>query len=183
MKKALLFSLIFVMATICVYAYETIIVHFPDGENWEKAYYKKIGNEAILQYVPVGESSDDWNRSIVIHSYKNVDYPINIFTTNNMQRLKKVNPTANFTILKMGQNDAMLTRCTKDYNKVKAQCEFFRTTRVHNGLVTIHYMNRDKEDFSNNYTLWFEIIKGAKFLNSYWRNERMFNKAIYFELW
>ena len=36
MKKVLLFSLFFLISALCVFAYETVIVNFPDGENWEK---------------------------------------------------------------------------------------------------------------------------------------------------
>ena len=182
MKKALLFSLIFLFSILAVYAYETIIIKFPDGENWEKAYYKKIRGEALLQYVPVGETSDNWNRSIVIHSYEFSDYPINVFSNNNIRRMVKANPTGKYKTLKMTENDALFMRCTKDYKEIKAQCEFYRISRAHGGIITIHYMNRNKQDFMDNYTLWWEIIKGAKFYNSYWRDERTFDKSIYFEL-
>ena len=55
MKKVLLFSALFLLSTLMVFAYETIIIKFPDRENWVKAYYKKVGLEAILQYVPAGQ--------------------------------------------------------------------------------------------------------------------------------
>lgn len=41
MKKVLLFSSLFLLSTLMVFAYETIIIKFPDRENWVKAYYKK----------------------------------------------------------------------------------------------------------------------------------------------
>lgn len=182
MKKVLLFSLIFLFTMLFAFAYETIIIHFPDGENWEKVYYKKKGMEAILQYVPVGQTSENWTRSIVIHSYNKSGYPINVFTNNSAIRMAKVNPTAKYKTLKMKYNDALLTRCTEDYKDVKGQCEFFRVTRAHDGIITIHYMNRNKQDFMDNYTLWWEVIKGAKFYNSYYRDERTFDKSIQFEL-
>ena len=43
MKKVLLFSSLFLLSTIMVLAYETIIIKFPDREYWVKAYYKKVG--------------------------------------------------------------------------------------------------------------------------------------------
>ena len=69
MRKVLLFSIL-IFSALSVFAYETIIIKFPDKELWVKGYYKKIGNEALLQYVPNGQSSNNWTRSIVIHSYK-----------------------------------------------------------------------------------------------------------------
>ena len=52
MRKVLLFSLtcaVFLFSTLCVFAYETIIIKFPSKELWVKAYYKKVGNEQILK--------------------------------------------------------------------------------------------------------------------------------------
>ena len=80
MKKILLFISLFLCSAILgVYAYETIIIKFPDRELWVKGYYKKIGNEAILQYVPGGQTSENWTRTIVVHSYKDSNFPINVF--------------------------------------------------------------------------------------------------------
>ena len=44
MKKALLFSIIFFISVMAVFAYETIIIKYPPGELWEKVYYKTIGD-------------------------------------------------------------------------------------------------------------------------------------------
>lgn len=66
--------------------------------------------------------------------------------------------------------------------KIQGQCEFFRVTRGYEGIVTIHYMNKNKEDFMENYNQWYNIIKRAKLYNSYYRDERMLDKAEYFEL-
>ena len=43
MKQVLLSSLALLLTTIAVFAYETIIIKYPDGELWQKAYYKKVG--------------------------------------------------------------------------------------------------------------------------------------------
>ena len=68
MKKVLLTSFIFLITTLSVLAYETVIIKFPQDEVWHKSFYKKIGLETILQYVPRGETFDNWNRTIVVHS-------------------------------------------------------------------------------------------------------------------
>lgn len=183
MKKALLVSIVLFLTTITVLAYETIIIKYPSGEMWEKAYYKKVGNEAILQYVPKGQTHRDWNRSIVVHSYFESGYPVKVFIANDLLKMKKTNPTANYKYLKLTDNDAIAGRCTEDYYGIKSQCEFYRVTRAHNGIISVHYMNRNKDDFMKNYKQWYEIIKKAKFLNSYYRGERTLNKSEYFELW
>ena len=182
MKKVLLISLFFLLSVAAVMAYETIIIDFPDGERWDKAYYKKVGNEAILQYTPYGETSNDWVRSIVIHSYNNSGYPVRSFSSGSLQKLRKANPTAPYKTLRFGTNDAIFTRCTDDYKNVKGQCEFYRVTKAHDNIITVHYMNKNKENFKNNYTIWLEIIRNTRFLNTYYRNDRTLNKSEYFEL-
>ena len=182
MKKVLLFSLLFLISSLSIYAYETIIIDFPNGEKWEKAYYKKVFNEALLQYVPYGETSDNWVRSIVIHSYIDSEYPLRNFSNNMILKMQRANPTAPYRTLKLRETEALFTRCTEDYKNIKGQCEFYRVTRAHNRTVTIHYINRDKENFKNNYTLWLEIVRKARFLNTYYRNDRTLNKSEYFEL-
>jgi len=183
MKKVLLFSFIVFFTTLAVFAYETIIIKYPQGETWVKAYYKRVGNEAILQYVPVEQSHQNWTRSIIIHSYLDLGYPINTFIGGEILRMKKANPTGEYRYLKLTNVDAMATRCTDDYKNIKGQCEFYRVTNAHRGIISVHYINRDKEDFKKNYKQWYEIIKRVKFYNSYYRDERILDKSEYFELW
>ena len=45
MKKVLLFSIL-LLTTLSVFAYETIIIKFPEKELWVRGYYKKVGTEA-----------------------------------------------------------------------------------------------------------------------------------------
>lgn len=181
MKKVLLFSLLF-FAALSVFAYETIIFHFPDGELWDAAFYKKRGNEAILQYVPGGETSNVWTRSIVVHSYNENESPATYFSQKEIRKMMKINPTGKYSVIKARENDTIYTRCTENHNNIQGHCEFLRITRAHGGIVTIQYMNKNKKDFENNYTLWLEVIRGARLMNSYWRDERTFDKSLYYEL-
>lgn len=183
MKKVLLVSLFFLLSSISVLAYETIIIKYPEGEIWEKAYYKKMGDEAILQYVPKNQTVNNWNRTIIIHSYFESAWPVNVFMTNELLKMSKNNPTGLYKNLKLSPNDSITGRCTENYKGIKAQCEFYRVVRAHEGIISVHYINRDKDDFFKNYKQWYDIIKKAKFLNTYWRNERTLNKSEYFELW
>lgn len=163
-------------------AYETIIIKFPKKEYWVKAYYKKTGNEALLQYVPNGQARNNWTRAIIIHSYNHSLYPVNVFLNNNLVRFQQANPTAKYKTIRLTANDAIAMRCTDNYQNRKAQCEFFRVTRGAEGLVTIHYMNKNIQDFMDNYNEWYNIIKKARLYNSYYRDERILDKSEYFEL-
>lgn len=181
MKKVLLFS-VMLLTALAVCAYETIIFHFPDGELWEPAYYKKVGNEAILQYVPGGQTSNNWTRSIVVHSYNENESPAPFFAQYEIRKMRRVNPNGQYRIIKSKERDAIYTRCTTDYKEVPAHCEFLRITRGHHGIITMQYMNRNKKDFENNYTLWLQVMRDARLLDSYYRTERTFDKSMYFEL-
>ena len=185
MKKALLFSTLITLlfSTIAVFAYETVIIKYPKGEVWEKAYYQKNGLESILQLVPRGQTAKNWNRTIIIHAYNEASYPITVFMANNIALMSKTNPTSSYKYLRLNDVDCIAGRCTKDYKGIHSQCEFFRATKAHGGIISIHYINRDEEDFKNNYNQWYDIVRRAKFLNTYWRNERTLNKSEFYELW
>jgi len=183
MKKILLsVSFVFLM-TLAVFAYETVIVKYPEEENWVKVYYKKVGNEAIAQYVPVTQSRENWTRTVVIHAYKDSAYTIRTFMGNSLARMERANRTSNYRMIRQTENDAIAVRCTDTFQNVSAQCEIFRGTTGHGGIVSIHYINKDKKDFMNNYKQWYEIIKGAKLYNSYYRDERTLDKSEYCEFY
>ena len=183
MKKALLVSIIILFSALAVYAYATVIIKFPPDEVWVRAYYKKIGLESILQYVPKGQTHKNWNRSIIVHAYDQAAYPITVFMANNIALMAKNNPTAPYRYLRLNDHECIAGRCTKNYKGVHSQCEFFRATRAHGGIISIHYINKDEDDFMKNYQLWYDIIRKAKFMNTYWRNDRILNKSEFSELW
>lgn len=182
MKKVLLLTLSLLFTTLCVFAYQTVIIKFPDKQLWVKAYYKKVGNEAILQYVPNGQSSQNWTKTVIIHSYKDSALPMQVFVANNTARMIRINPTKPYKTLRYRANDVIIGRCTDTYGKVQAQCEFFRAGQAQEGIISIHYINKNKEDFMANYQQWYDIIRKARFYYSYYRDERMMDKAEYFEL-
>ena len=183
MKRALLVSIFLLFSVLSVFAYETVIIKFPPNEVWVRAYYKKVGLESILQYVPKGQTHKNWNRAIVIHAYDQAAYPITVFMANNIALMAKNNPTSPYRYLRLNDHECIAGRCTKNYKGVHAQCEFFRATRAHGGIISIHYINKDEEDFMKNYQTWYDIIRKAKFMNTYWRNDRILNKSEYSELW
>jgi hypothetical protein len=183
MKKVLLISFFFILTTIAVLAYETVIIKFPSEELWHKVYYKKIGLGSILQFVPKGQTQQNWKRAVIVHAYDEASYPVNVFMANNVAIMAKNNPTVPYRYLKLNDHDCIVGRCTEDYKGIKAQCEIFRATYVHGGIISIHYINKNKDEFIENYKEWYDIVRKAKFLNTYWRNERTLNKSEFFELW
>ena len=183
MKKALLVSIITLFTALAVFAYETVIIKFPQDEVWVRAYYKKIGLESILQYVPRGQTHKNWNRTIIVHAYDQAAYPITVFMANNIALMAKNNPTAPYRYLRLNDHECIAGRCTKNYKGVHSQCEFFRATRAHGGIISIHYINKDEDDFMKNYQLCYDIIRKEKFMNTYWRNDRILNKSEFSELW
>jgi len=183
MKKLLLFSLIIsFLTTLVAVAYETIIIDFPPKTKWVVAYYKHIGTEAILQYVPEGQTYNNWIESVIVHSYKENTYGAGELSDMLISQMVAQNPTGKYRYLRHAGVDAVAVRMTENYKNIKGHGEIFRTTKCAEGRMTIQYINRDKEKFKQDYGYWLKIIRDAKTYNSYWRDDRIMNKAEYYEL-
>jgi len=184
MKKVLLllFSF-FIFSTAAVLAYETVIVDFPPGEGWHPVYYAKKGDEAIVQYVPGGQTNVNWIRSLIFHSYKNDVYYNSatkfIDITTSQMELRNSQP---YRYLKYSDNDSIATRCTPKTKTFAGQCEIYRVSNSYEGLISMHYVNKDMGDFKNTYNKWYEIVKTIRIYYSYYRDDRILDKAIIFEL-
>ena len=83
---------------------------------------------------------------------------------NNLAKMTQKNPTGEYKYLKLTDVDSIAGRCTEDYKGIHSQCEIYRVTRSFKGIVTIHYINKNKDDFWKSYDQWYKIIKEAKFL-------------------
>lgn len=183
MKKVLLFSvIIYSFIQLFSFAYETIIIDFPKGTKWNVAYYQNIGTEAILQYVPDGQTYKNWKQTVIVHSYKDSTFFAHQLSDRVVAQLQKQNPTGTYKYFKYSSVDAIAIRSTKNYNGVLAQGEIFRTTKAAEGLMTIQYIDRNKEHFKQNYAMWLKIIRDARTYNSYWRDDRVLNKGENYEL-
>ena len=183
MKKVLLFSIIFsFFISLAAIAYETIIIDFPKKTKWDVAFYRNIGTEAILQYVPNGESYNKWTQTVIVHSYKDYTYSAGQLSDILTAQLQRQNPTGRYSYLVYSSVDAIAVRSTNSYNKIPAQSEIFRTTKAAEGLMTIQYIDRNKTRFKENYSMWLKIIRDARTYNSYWRDNRILNKSEIYEL-
>ena len=68
-KILLLILLFFAGTKIPSFCYETVIINFPEEEGWHLVYSNKTVNETIVQFIPRGETRDNWTRTVVFHSY------------------------------------------------------------------------------------------------------------------
>ena len=170
------------ITALSVFAYETVIIKYPDGELWEPVYYHKTFSEGIAQYVLKGQTPKSWTKSVILHSYNEYyGTAINLIDVVIAQNLKQ-NPTAQYRVLKRDVNDVIVGRCTSEYKSLVPQCEILRAARGHKGIITIHYINKDFSDFRSTYYAWYERVKKASFYESFFRNDRILNKSLYLEL-
>lgn len=184
MKKVLLLiiSLFFAKAA---FAYQTVIVDFPPNQGWHSAYYATRSDEAILQYVPVGQSAQNWTKTIVFHSYKDMD-PSEVsasrFMDTSTAQMERQNSSQMYKYLKYSDEDAIAARCIEKNQNTPRQCEIYRASYSYEGLITMHYINKDTRDFWNTYDLWYQIVKDIRIYYSYYRTDRILDKATIFEL-
>lgn len=183
MKKLLLFSVFFLFLTsLTAFAYETVILKYPDVELWEPVFYRKNYMEGIAQYVPKGQTPKDWTKAVIIHSYNEyygtASGLLDVVTAQNI----KQNPTGQYKTLKRDVNDSIVGRCTKSYKNLLPQCEILRSARGHKGVITIHYINKNIPEFRYTYDDWYDRVKKASFYESFFRNDRVLNKSLHLEL-
>lgn len=181
MKKVLLSSILFLVAT-ATFAYETVIIKYPDGELWEPVYYRKNFAEAIVQYVRKGETAKDWSRSVIIHSYTGYYGTARSLMNTVLDLNTAQNPTGRYRTIKDSTDDVIAVRCTGEYKHLPPQCEILRTARSHNGVITLHYIDKNIPHYRLTHEDWYERIKKAVFYESYFRNDRILNKSLYLEL-
>jgi len=183
MKKALLLiiSLFVIQAAI---AYETVLIDFPENQGWHSVYYDTQGSEAILQYVPAGESYENWTRTLIFHSYKNLSWTSSAaaLMDNTTSGMEAKNRSQLYHYTKYTEMDSIATRCVVGNRYIPTQCEIYRTSKSHEGLITMHYVNKNVNNFKNTYDIWYKIVKDICIYNSYYRDNLIMDKATTFEL-
>ena len=184
MKKVLL-SIISIFLTIqSVLAYGTVLVDFPSNQGWHPVCYETLGNESILQYVPVGQSAENWNKTVVFHSYRGYNQTTNSakFMDKTTMEMELKNSTGLYKYTKYTDVDSIAVRCVEKNAYIPRQCEIYRVSNSHEGIITMHYINKNTVDYKNTYDMWYEIIKNVRIYYSYYMNDRILNKATSFEL-
>ena len=187
MKKLhlLIISLIFSFAFAqTVLAYQTVIVNFPQGQGWHPVYYEEQGDETILQYVPVGQEYQNWTKSIIFHSYRNPDLYDNAvkFMRQTTMQMELKNSSQLYRSIKSSDSDSIATRCIKKNANIPSQCEIYRVSTSYEGLISMHYVNKDIQDFKTTYDFWLQIVREIRIYYSYYRDDRILDKATIFEL-
>lgn len=183
MKKVLLLTISLFLAQIAL-AYETVLVDFPDMQGWHPVYYGTQNGEAILQYVPSGQTATNWTRTLVFHSYKNLTWTDSAaaFMDRSTSQMEAQNSSQAYKYTKYNEMDSLATRCIQKNAYMPTQCEIYRVSKSFEGLISMHYINKNVQDYKNTYDLWYQIVQNIRIYNSYYREDRILDKATSFEL-
>lgn len=184
MKKVLLLIISFFIVPVAVFAYETVLIDFPPGVSWDAVYYQTLGTEAILQYVPHGQSAENWTKTLIFHSYKTVDHSgsaSSLMDSTTMQ-MENQNQSQLYKYLKYSETDSLATRCVTKNSQTPTQCDIYRVSKSFEGLISMQYINKNVQEFKNTYNMWYNIVKNIRIYRSYYRDNVIMDKATTFEL-
>lgn len=188
LKKFFLGIFLFVSMQTTVFSYETVIIEFPTKEGWRNVYYKQQKSEVIAQFVPYNNTQTNWTESVVFHSYKNADNggkgEVNSqkILRNALANISATNPSLKYKYVKNTPTDSMVVWCVDKNAYMPAQCEILRSSQSFEGVITMHYMNKNKAIFDRKQDYWLDIVGNVKIYYSYYRWDRVMNKATTFEL-
>lgn len=182
MKKVLLL-LISLFLSQAAFAYQTVLIDFPQNEGWHAVYYQNITEEAILQYVPAGQTDKEWTRTIVFHSYLNpVTDSAAQFMDKTTTQMEMKNSTQLYKYTKYSDADSIAVRCVTKNAYIPTQCEIFRVSKSFEGLISMHYINKNVQNYHNTYYTWYNIMQDVRIYYSYYMDDRILDKATSFEL-
>lgn len=189
MKKVLLliFSIISIIGFAvapAAYAYQTVLVDFPPNQGWHADYYETQGGESILQYVPIGQTADSWTKSVIFHSYNNLTWTDSAaaFMDRTTSEMEVQNSSQKYRYTKYNAADSIAVRCVEKNARTPRQCEIYRVSKSHQGLISMHYINKNIADYKSSYNMWYQIMKDVRIYSSYYREDRIMDKATSFEL-
>lgn len=159
-------------------SYETVIIKYPD-KPWVSIFYQKQADETIAQLIPPYDYRDNWGESTVFHAYRWAKgSSCKNFMNNLMGNVYSQNKNVRTQVVKNDYNDAITMWCSEK----PSQCEIVRVTRSYEGLISMHYINRDVQNFIYKRDMWLNIIRDAKIYYSYYRWDRVLSKASTIEL-
>lgn len=165
--------------TQSAYAYQTALITYPEyNKNWKQVYFGKQYDEAISQWIPSYSSSNDWGESVVFHSYNwakgNSCYK---FMLNLLAGVESKNKTMKRQIIKDKFEDSVAIWCVDKTPSMQAQCEIVRVTSAYEGLVSIHYINKNPQYFMDyQKDNWLSIVRNVRIYYSYFRWDRVTGK-------
>lgn len=183
MKKVLL---LIISLFICqkAFAYQTVLVDFPEGQGWHAVIFDSIANETILQYVPARQNERNWTKTVIFHSYKNLNWTDSAakFMDRTTMQLESKNATHLYHYTKYTEMDSIATRCINKNAYMPTQCEIYRVSKSFEGLISMHYINKNVQDYKNTYHIWYDIIKNVRIYYNYYMDDRILDKAEVFQL-
>ena len=181
----LLFN-IFVSGNLKVNAYETVVMEFPYS-TWKPILYKKNSSSgSIVQFIKKAESKDNYSESVIFHSYRNTSANSRFLIQSLLKKSFRQSKIENIKprYLKLDPDDSIALWCSdsSDINSIK-QCEIIRSTKaLTKGVITIRYISKNPSHFKRVQNIWLDAIVNTKLYYSYYRWERVMNKAVTFEL-
>lgn len=183
MKKALLLFISLFFCQAIVWAYQTVLVDFPQDQGWHAVYYQTIPNEALLQYAPAGQTNKSWSRTMVFHSYNDpiTDSAADFIKRITMQ-MENQNSSGQYKFLKLDDMDSIATRCVTKNSRIPTQCEILRISKSFEGLISMHYINKNVSNFKATYSTWYQIVRDIRIYYSYYMDDRILDKATSFQL-
>lgn len=183
MKKVLLL-IISLFLNQASFAYETVLVDFPTEQGWHAVCYNQQGSESILQYVPAGQTNTNWTRTVIFHAYNdpNTSNSAARFMDTITAQLESKNSSQAYKYNKYTEADSIATRCVQKNANIPTQCEILRVSKSFEGLISMHYINRNVADFKGSYDLWYQVMSDVRIYYSYYREDRILDKATVFEL-
>ncbi len=178
-KKIFTIILMTLMLSGSAFAYQTALITYPDyNKNWKQVYFGKQNSETISQWIPSYEYSNNWSESVVFHSYNwakgNNCYK---FMSNLLANVGSQNNTMQSWIIKDKPEDSVAIWCAKKTKTMAAQCEILRVTSAYEGLVSIHYINKNPDAFLKyQQEPWLKIVRDVRIYYSYFRWDRVTGK-------
>lgn len=180
--KIILFLAIFLLAKPS-YAYQTVAMDFIGL--WYKINYINNERDAIVQYVPRGYNKENWTESIVFHTFKwtkDKEMSATELMSSLLNDVRKKNSSLNVEYIQRHPQDMIASWCVEKNDLMQAHCEILRTTQSFEGVLSMHYLNKNPKHFEYVKQEWLEKIRKARVYQSYFRLDRILNKSMTFEL-
>ena len=183
-KRIIFFTLFFCFIVsnffaLSANAYQTALITYPENnKNWKQIYFGKQYDEVISQWIPSYSYNNDWGESVVFHSYNwakgNSCYK---FMLNLLASVESKNKTMKRQIIKDDPVDSVAIWCVNKNAAMPAQCEILRVTSAYEGLVSIHYINKNPQYFMDyQKDMWLSIVRNVRIYYSYFRWDRVTGK-------
>ncbi len=181
--KTLLTVLITIFSINAAQAYQTVTMDFPG--NWYKINYISNENDAIVQFIRQGYNANNWEESVIFHTFKwsqKRNMAAKSLMLYLLKDVEKRNSTIKVEYLRLDPEESMSSWCVQANKTMPAHCELLRTTQSFEGALSMHYINKNPQNYNAVKNDWIERMNKAKVYQSYFRLDRILNKSMTFEL-